>query len=70
MTINNRHYRCYLVFYHRILKCFVLIDLKVEAIQHEDVGQTNMYLGYIAEEENEEDDNLPVGIILSREKDE
>ncbi|MDD3401759.1 MAG: PDDEXK nuclease domain-containing protein [Hespellia sp.] len=70
MTINNRHYRCDLVFYHRILKCFVLIDLKVEAIQHEDVGQMNMYLGYIAEEENEEDDNPPVGIILSREKDE
>ncbi|MFQ5629807.1 MAG: PDDEXK nuclease domain-containing protein, partial [bacterium] len=45
-----------LVFYHRILKCFVLIDLKKEAAGYEDVGQMNMYLGYFENEENTEGD--------------
>lgn len=70
MNINNKTYKCDLVFYHRILKCFVLIDLKVEDVQHEDVGQMNMYMGYFAEEENMPDDNPPIGIILARGKDE
>jgi hypothetical protein len=70
MRINNKTYHCDLVFYHRILKCFVLIDLKMEELQHADVGQMNMYMGYFAEEENEPDDNPPIGILLVREKDE
>ncbi|MBO4741705.1 MAG: DUF1016 family protein [Bacteroidales bacterium] len=69
ITVNNRHYHCDLVFYHRILKCFVLIDLKREGVQHEDIGQMNMYLGYFAKEENMPDDNPPIGIILSHYKD-
>lgn len=69
ITVNNRHYHCDLVFYHRILKCFVLIDLKRNAVQHEDIGQMNMYLGYFATEENMPDDNPPIGIILSHYKD-
>lgn len=69
MSINNRHYHCDLVFYHRILKCFVLIDLKRDGVQHEDIGQMNMYLGYFAKEENMPDDNPPIGIILSHFKD-
>ncbi len=69
MSINNRHYHCDLVFYHRILKCFVLIDLKRDSVQHEDIGQMNMYLGYFAREENMPDDNPPIGIILSHFKD-
>lgn len=69
MSINNRHYHCDLVFYHRILKCFVLIDLKRDAVQHEDIGQMNLYLGYFAKEENMPDDNPPIGIILSHYKD-
>lgn len=69
ITINNRHYHCDLVFYHRILKCFVLIDLKRDGVQHEDIGQMNMYLGYFAKEENMPDDNPPIGIILSHYKD-
>lgn len=69
ITINNRHYHCDLVFYHRILKCFVLIDLKRDSVQHEDIGQMNMYLGYFAKEENMQDDNPPIGIILSHFKD-
>jgi hypothetical protein len=59
-----------LVFYHRILKCFVLIDLKKNSVQHEDIGQMNMYMGYFAIEENMLDDNPPIGIILSKNKDE
>lgn len=70
ITINNHHYHIDLVFYHRILKCFVLIDLKKNAVKHKDIGQMNMYMGYFAKEENSFDDNPPIGIILSRTKDE
>ena len=70
ITINNIHYHVDLVFYHRILKCFVLIDLKKNSVRHEDIGQMNMYLGYFATEENMPDDNAPIGIIMSRNKDE
>lgn len=70
VTLNNTHYKVDLVFYHRILRCFVLIDLKVTDVQHHDIGQMNMYLGYFAAEENTEGDNPPIGIILSRNKDE
>jgi hypothetical protein len=58
-----------LVFYHRILKCFVLIDLKINKIDHSDIGQMNMYLNYFAKEENEADDNAPIGIILGADED-
>ena len=70
ITLNNSHYRVDLVFYHRILRCFVLLDLKLGDVQHQDIGQMNMYLGYFANEENIEGDNPPIGIILSRNKDE
>lgn len=68
MTLNNRHYYADLVFYHRILKCFVIIDLKIGEVDHGDVGQMNMYLNYFKTEENADDDNEPIGIILSAEK--
>lgn len=70
VMLNNTHYKVDLVFYHRILRCFVLIDLKINEVQHYDIGQMNMYLGYFANEENIEGDNPPIGIILSRQKDE
>ena len=70
ITLANRHHNIDLVFYHRILKCFVLIDLKKEAAGYEAVGQMNMYLGYMEAEQNVENDNPPIGIILAREKDE
>ena len=70
VTINNTHYKVDLVFYHRILRCFVLIDLKINEVQHHDIGQMNLYLGYFANEENIEGDNPPIGIILTRNKDE
>ncbi len=70
VTLGNTHYYVDLVFYHRILKCFVLIDLKKEKVGYEDVGQMNMYLGYFENEENTEGDNPPIGIVLAKEKDE
>lgn len=69
ITLGNRHHYVDLVFYHRILKCFVLIDLKREDAGYEDVGQMNMYLGYFENEENTEGDNPPIGMVLARGKD-
>ena len=69
ITLGNRNHYVDLVFYHRILKCFVLIDLKKEEAGYEDVGQMNMYLGYFENEENTEGDNPPIGIVLAKEKD-
>jgi len=70
IMLGNRPHRVDLVFYHYILKCFVLIDLKREAAGYEDIGQMNMYLGYFEKEENNKGDNPPIGIVLAREKDE
>ena len=70
VPVGNRPHYIDLVFYHRILKCFVLIDLKKEEAGYEDVGQMNMYLGYFENEENTEGDNPPIGIVLAKEKDE
>lgn len=69
IAIGGRNFYVDLVFYHHILKCFVLIDLKRGEIQHEDIGQMNLYLNYFAAEENREGDNPPIGIILGSEKD-
>lgn len=70
VTLGGRHFFVDLVFYHRILKCFVLIDLKRGEIDHGDIGQMNLYLNYFAEEENTEGDNPPIGIVLGAYKDE
>jgi len=64
MSLGGRHYYLDLLFYHRILKCFVLIDLKRGEIDHQDVGQMNLYLNYFKKEEATEGDNEPIGIIL------
>ena len=64
MVIVGRTYKVDLVFYHRILKCFVLIDLKRGEVQHEDIGQMNFYLNYYREEMNTEGDTEPIGIVL------
>lgn len=58
-----------MIFYHRILKCHVIIDLKIGEFEHGDIGQLNTYLNYFKEEISEPDDNLPVGILLVAEKD-
>ena len=70
ISLRNRHFYIDLVFYHRILKCFILIDLKIKQVEHNDIGQMNLYLNYFKSEENVVDDNEPIGIILSAEKDE
>ncbi|MBQ9259167.1 MAG: DUF1016 family protein [Neisseriaceae bacterium] len=67
--IAGRNYKIDLVFYHRILKCFVLIDLKKGEIQHEDIGQMNFYLNYYREEMNTQGDNEPIGIVLGNYQD-
>ncbi len=70
LSLRNKHYSIDLVFYHRILKCFVIIDLKTRKVNHGDIGQMNLYLNYFKIEENVASDNDPIGIILSAEKDE
>ena len=69
INIAGRNYKIDLVFYHRILKCFVLIDLKKGEIQHEDIGQMNFYLNYYREEMNTQGDNEPIGIVLGNYQD-
>ncbi|MCE9540904.1 MAG: PDDEXK nuclease domain-containing protein [Bacteroidetes bacterium] len=68
ITVDNEHLFIDLVFYHRILKCFVLIDLKTKKVKHQDIGQMNLYLNYFKEEENTEGDNEPIGIIIAADK--
>jgi len=69
ISFNNKHYRIDLVFYHRILRCHVLIDLKIGEFDHADAGQMNMYLNYFKENEMSEFDNPPIGIVLCSDKD-
>lgn len=68
ISFGGQHYYIDLVFYHRILKCFVIIDLKIGEVTHLDIGQMNMYLNYFKNEEMFAGDNPPIGIILSAEK--
>jgi predicted nuclease of restriction endonuclease-like (RecB) superfamily len=66
VTLGNTHYYVDLVFYNKILKAYVLIDLKMVELQPEHAGQMNAYLNYYKTEVNEEGDNPPVGIILCK----
>ncbi len=70
ITFDNKHYRIDLVFYHRVLRCNVLIDLKMGEFTHADAGQMNVYLNYFTENEMLAEDNPPVGIILCTSKNE
>lgn len=69
ITIDNVHYYVDMVFYNKILKCYVLIDLKMGKLKPENMGQMNMYLNYYETEVNDEGDNKPIGIILCAKKD-
>lgn len=69
ISLGGKHFYVDLVFYHRILKCFVLIDLKRGEVTHQDVGQMNLYLNYFKKEVNTEGDNPPIGIVLGAYKD-
>ena len=70
IPIGSRQFKVDLVFYHCILKCYVLIDLKRDEIKHGDIGQMNLYLNYFKNEICQPDDNPPVGIVLGARKDE
>jgi predicted nuclease of restriction endonuclease-like (RecB) superfamily len=70
ITFDNTHYRIDLVFYHRILKCHILLDLKLGEFTHSDAGQMNVYLNYYKENETHANDNPPIGIILCAGKNE
>ena len=70
MLVGDEYYFADLVFYHRILKCHVLVDLKMEGLSHAHVGQMNMYLNWFRRNEMCEGDNPPVGLLLCPRKDE
>ncbi|HUH45837.1 MAG TPA: PDDEXK nuclease domain-containing protein [Arenibacter sp.] len=70
ITINNTHYHVDIVFYNKILRCYILIELKTTKLNIADGGQLNTYLNYYKTEVNDENDNPPIGIILCAEKDE
>jgi predicted nuclease of restriction endonuclease-like (RecB) superfamily len=70
IIIDNQFFFIDLVFYHRILRCFILIDLKIRKVRHQDIGQMNLYLNFFIEEENSEGDNPPIGIIIAADKQE
>ncbi len=68
VTLGNRHYYVDMVFYNKILKAYVLIDLKIGQLEPEHVGQMNMYLNYYNAEVNDEGDQKPIGIVLCTDK--
>ena len=69
VTLGNTHYYVDMVFYNKILRSYVLIELKTGKLMPEAVGQLNMYLNYYKAEVNDEMDNEPIGIILCTDKD-
>lgn len=64
IIIGDEYFFCDLVFYHRILKCHVLVDLKVDSFSHEHIGQLKTYVNYYRKKMMQPDDNPPVGILL------
>lgn len=70
ISFDDKHFRIDLVFYNRILKCFVLIDLKVGELKHQDIGQMQMYVNYYDRKIKLDDENKTIGIILCQNKSE
>ena len=68
ITFEEKHFKIDLVFYNRLLKCFVLIDLKIGELKHQDIGQMQMYVNYYDREMRLDDENKTIGIILCRDK--
>lgn len=66
--IDGRHFYVDLVFYNYILKCFVLVDLKIGDLTHQDIGQMQMYVNFYTRNLMNEDDNPPIGIVLCADK--
>ncbi len=69
LRIGNEWYRIDLIFFHRKLKCLVVIDLKIGKFTHSDAGQMHMYLNYAKAHWTKKDENPPVGLIMCAEKD-
>ncbi len=69
-TFDDKHFRVDLVFYNRILQCFVLIDLKIGEISHQDLGQMQMYVNYYDRRVKLKNENKTIGIILCKKKNE
>ena len=67
-TLDGQNFYIDLVFYNYILKCFVLIDLKMGQLTHQDIGQMQMYVNYYTRELMNEGDNPPIGIVLCADK--
>lgn len=67
-TFEEEHYRIDLVFYNRLLRCFVLFDLKIGQLKHQDIGQMQMYVNYYDRKIKLEDENPTIGIILCKDK--
>ena len=70
LTLDAQHFRVDLVIYNRILKSFVLIDLKIGKLKHQDIGQMQMYVNYYDRKVRLEDENKTIGIILCQDKSE
>jgi predicted nuclease of restriction endonuclease-like (RecB) superfamily len=70
ISFDDKHFRIDLVFYNRILRCFVLIDLKIGELKHQDLGQMQMYVNYYDREMRLEDENKTIGIVLCQNKSE
>lgn len=68
LTIDEKHFKVDLVFYNRLLKSFVVIDLKIGELKHQDIGQMMMYVNYFDRYEKTDDENPTVGIILCKDK--
>jgi hypothetical protein len=68
ITLDSDHFYIDLVFYHTILKCYILIDLKVGKLNHTDLGQLQLYVNYYDQECCAEDDNPTLGLILCTDK--
>ena len=68
ILIDGDYFFADLVFYHRILKCHVIVELKIDKFRHEYASQLNLYLNYYKAEVMQPDDNPPIGILLCTEK--
>lgn len=68
LRIGNEWYRIDLLFFHRRLRCLMVVDLKLGKFTHEDAGQMHMYLNYVKEHWTHPEENPPVGLVLCAEK--
>lgn len=70
LTLDGNHYYADLVFYHTILKCYIVVEIKTKPLTHEDLGQIQFYVNYFDQEIKMDDDNPTVGLVLCTNKSE